>query len=234
MKLLAIDASTEALSAAILDSDHPESAREHFEIAPQAHARRLLPAAHDLIAAAGWRLADLDGLAFGRGPGAFTGLRIAAGLIQGLAAGLDRPVAPISTLAALAARAFADDTAERVRVVQDARMGEVYVGDFMRDADGAPVATGDERVIEPARLEAEPDAPGLARVGNGWALVAGARGLPDDHYVPAVDAPHALDIARLAVAVFAAGGGVSAGDAVPVYVRDDVARKPRRAVAAAQ
>ncbi|ROO26150.1 peptidase M22 [Salinisphaera orenii MK-B5] len=226
MKLLALDASTQALSVALFDSNAPADVREHFEVAPQAHARRLLPAAERLLAEAGWPLAALDGLAFGRGPGAFTGLRIAAGLIQGLAAGLDRPVVPISTLAALAAQAFAGDSADAVRVVQDARMGEVYVGDFSR-GESVPSAVGDERVIEPARLDADPSA--IARAGNGWPLVAAARGLAADHYAVVAEAPHAADIARLAAVALAAGDGVPAFRALPVYVRDDVARKPARA-----
>lgn len=227
MKLLALDASTEALSVALFDGDAPAAVPEHFEIAPRAHARLLLPAAERLLADAGWPLAALDGLAFGRGPGAFTGLRIAAGLIQGLAAGLDRPVVPISTLAALAAGAFAVDAADTVRVVQDARLGEVYVGDFSR-GETRPSAIDDERVIEPARLETDSSA--IARAGNGWPLVAAARDLAPNHYEVAAEAPHAADIARLAAVALAAGEGVSAFRALPVYVRDDVARKPARAM----
>jgi len=220
-RILALDASTEALSVAVLD-DACTVAFEHFEIAPQAHARLLLPAAQSLLDEAGWQLEDLDGLAFGRGPGAFTGLRIAAGLVQGLAGGLDCPVVPISTLAALAARCMATPEIDHVRVVQDARMGEVYTADFERGTSG-PKPVGAERVIEPARVLPWPDTPGWAGAGNGWPLVFAALGQAPRN--AGETWPHALDIARLAMPELLAGRGVSAEHALPVYVRDDVARK---------
>ncbi|MES1925110.1 tRNA (adenosine(37)-N6)-threonylcarbamoyltransferase complex dimerization subunit type 1 TsaB [Salinisphaera sp. T31B1] len=221
MRILALDASTEALSVALLDAER-DVAREHFEIAPRAHASRLLPEAQRLLAEAGWTLGMLDGLAFGRGPGAFTGLRIAAGLIQGLASGLERPVAPVSTLAALAARCLGQARVERVRVVQDARMGEVYTADFARGTP--PVLLGAERVVAPAAIDLIDDDNGWAAAGNGWALVADAG---DGRSVSVAEPwPHALDIARLGAELLGAGQGVSAVQALPVYVRDDVARKP--------
>ncbi|GAB3683183.1 tRNA (adenosine(37)-N6)-threonylcarbamoyltransferase complex dimerization subunit type 1 TsaB [Salinisphaera aquimarina] len=224
MKIAALDASTEALSVALLDTQAPVGEREHFEIAPQAHARRLLPTLERLLEEAGWTLADIDGLAFGRGPGAFTGLRIAAGLIQGLAAGLDRPVVPVSTLAALAARCFTRADLCHVRVVQDARMGEVYTADFSRDG-GSPRLQGVERVIEPAAVDLLPDADDWAAAGNGWPLVIDARSATGPEVLEIW--PHALDIARLAAPVLARGDGLGADQALPVYVRDDVARKAK-------
>lgn len=223
MMILALDGSTEALSVAVLDTRRPADAHAHFEIAPRAHARRLLPEAQRLLDEAGLALADIDGFAFGRGPGAFTGLRVTAGLIQGLASGTDRPVVPVSTLAALAARCFALDCATRVRVVQDARMGEIYAADFERGEHG-PVPISAERVIRPAALV--PAADDMARAGNGWALVASVRGQDRSAFRISVDYPHAMDIARLAAPVLARGDGVPAARAVPTYVRDDVARKP--------
>ncbi|MGB7755948.1 MAG: tRNA (adenosine(37)-N6)-threonylcarbamoyltransferase complex dimerization subunit type 1 TsaB [Salinisphaera sp.] len=222
MKILALDASTDALSAALFDSDAPERAREIFEVAPRAHATRLLPAVQTLLDEHGLRLRDLDGIAFARGPGAFTGLRIAAGLVQGLAGGVNRPVVGISTLAALAARAFEQTPAATyVQVVQDARMGEIYTATFERGAMPEPVA--EERVIAPADLRVELGA-GVCRAGNGWSLVVAAQNVGEAPV--AVDAPHAIDVARLAWPLFAAGQGMPAASAVPVYVRDDVARKP--------
>lgn len=223
MKILALDGSTEALSAALFDSDTPERAREIFEIAPRAHAARLLPAAQALLEEDRLALAGLDGIAFARGPGAFTGLRIAAGLAQGLAGGAGLPVVGISTLAALAARAFdASPTAHRVQIVQDARMGEIYTALFERSAMPDPVSA--ERVLAPGDLAVEPVAT-TGRAGNGWPLVYEAQGI--DAAPVAIDAPHAFDVARLAWPIFAAGGGMPAASALPVYVRDDVARKPR-------
>jgi tRNA threonylcarbamoyladenosine biosynthesis protein TsaB len=224
IKILALDASTEALSVALID-DEAGREFEHFEIAPQAHARRLLLLAHELLARAELDLAALDGFAFGRGPGAFTGLRIAAGLVQGLAGGLGKPVVPVSTLAALAARCQRNEDVEAVRVVQDARMGEIYTADFDRAADSAPVARAVERVIQPLDLDPAGEE-AFMRAGNGWAVVAAARGLAQDALALGETWPHALDIARLALPVLAAGDGVAAAEALPVYVRDDVARKP--------
>jgi len=225
MKILALDASTEALSVALLD-DASEVEREHFEIAPQAHARCLLPAAERMLIEAGWTLSDLDGLAFGRGPGAFTGLRIAAGLIQGLAGGLDRPVVPVSTLAALAARCMRGSDVAHVRVVQDARMGEVYTADFVRSDQpnpDTPALVGTERVIEPKRVSTVPEESRWAAAGNGWPLVFDALATAPTHIEQTW--PHALDIGRLALPQLAGGQGVSPEQALPVYVRDDVARK---------
>lgn len=222
MRLLALDASTEALSVALIDSAAGGMAREHFEIAPRAHAQRLLPIADDMLTGAGWSLRDLDGLAFGRGPGAFTGLRIAAGLVQGLASGLGRSVVPVSTLAAIAARCFEQGTLDRVRVVQDARMGEIYTADYVR-GDRVPRLIGAERVIEPSALVLD-DTQALLRGGNGWHLVEHD---PMRSNV-IVESPHAIDIVRLAAVEFAAGNALPPAEALPVYVRDDVARKPAR------
>ncbi|MES1927639.1 metal-dependent protease molecular chaperone [Salinisphaera dokdonensis CL-ES53] len=225
LKILALDASTEALSVALIDTaaDHDF---EHFEIAPQQHARRLLPQAQELLGRAELTLADLDGFAFGRGPGAFTGLRIAAGLVQGLAGGAGKPVVPVSTLAALASRCQLDPAIDHVRVVQDARMGEVYTADFRRGPDGAPEPLGPERVICPEALDTEFETRDCVRAGNGWAVMATARGVDADTLTPVEHWPHALDIARLAEPVLARGEAGTAAEALPVYVRDDVARKP--------
>lgn len=226
LTILALDASTEALSVALLRSDRPDQAREHFEIAPRAHASRLLPITRELLDEQGLQLSELSAIAFGRGPGAFTGLRIASGLVQGLASGAGCPVVPVSTLAALAARALAfNAAAEHVRVVQDARMGEIYTADFSRRAE-APQLVGVERVIDPGTLTtlAPIEQASIGYAGNGWHLV-------DPQIAAAVAAndcvlPHALDMAQLAVADVRTGRTVSAEQALPVYVRDDVARKP--------
>lgn len=222
MRILALDASTEALSVALYDDRAADAAREHFEIAPRAHAARLLPIAQELLDAAAWQLSDLDGLAFGCGPGAFTGLRIAAGLIQGLAYGADLPVAPVSTLAAIAARAFARHDGATVRVVQDARMGEIYTADFEL-AEGEPRCVRPERVARPDAIGNDAYRDDWLYAGNGWPVVAADcnRALP----LVCEQWPHALDIAMLGAKALEKGEGVDATQALPVYVRDDVARK---------
>lgn len=234
MKILALDAATEACSAALFD--HGE-VRERFQIAPREHARLLLPMAQALLDAAGWRLADLDALAFGRGPGAFTGLRIAAGLVQGLALGTGLPVLRISDLAALAARTIARHGAQQVLVVNDARMDELYCGAFERVAagaeqgeakDGAPRALVPARVLPPAALRAADYDQTWHAAGNGWAAQEQGLGTLKARLAPGVAEvyPHAEDIARLAALAFARGEAVAAHEALPEYVRNDVAKKP--------
>ena len=216
MTILAFDASTEALSVALYDRKRAID-DACFEIAPREHANKLLPLAQTLLDRHGLWLTDLQALAFARGPGAFTGLRIAAGLVQGLAIGASRPVVPVSTLAALAARAFAGQPdAAHAQIVQDARMGEIYTATFARDALDAPETP--ERVIAPEDLAVEP-AGDVVRAGNGWALL-------DITIDSELIYPHARDVGHLAAAAAARGEAVSPDQAVPVYVRDDVARKP--------
>lgn len=224
MKILALDTATEACSAALLLGDE---VHERFEIAPRRHADLILPMARELLAAAGIGLSGLDAIAFGRGPGAFTGLRIAAGTVQGLAFGADLPVVPVSDLAALATRARRRHGIERVLVVQDARMQEVYWAAF--DAAGAyPVAQTPEAVIAPADLPVNDFDGRWEGVGNGWAAYPEALAALADHAnaVGRETHPHAEDIARLAALDVEAGRTVPPERAVPTYVRDQVARKP--------
>jgi tRNA threonylcarbamoyladenosine biosynthesis protein TsaB len=133
MRLLALDTSTEACSVALL-LDGEVYLR--FEMTVRGHAELVLPMVEALLGESGIALEDLDGLAFGRGPGAFTGLRIATGVMQGLAFGANLPVAPVSSLAAVAEQVPAA-VGEAILVCNDARMGEVYWGVFGREADGA-------------------------------------------------------------------------------------------------
>ncbi len=141
MRLLALDTSTEACSVALLLDD---VLRLRFELTERSHADLVLPMVDELLAEAGVALADLDGLAFGRGPGAFTGLRIATGVVQGLALGAELPVAAISSLAAVAEQVPAA-AGETILVCNDARMGEVYWGVYQRK-DAAIVGLTPESV----------------------------------------------------------------------------------------
>jgi tRNA threonylcarbamoyladenosine biosynthesis protein TsaB len=227
MRLLAIDTSTEACSVALMiDRD----IRVRVEITDRSHAELVLPMVHGLLEQAGIDLRSLDGLAFGRGPGAFTGLRIAAGVVQGLAFGADLQVVPVSSLATVALQIPAA-AGERVLACNDARMGEVYWGCFTHDAEGLVQPIGPERVDPPESVGAGSSA---ARHAAGNALerhpalrqrlLTGGLRLHDG-ILPRADA-----VARLAAREFAAGRGVSAEQAVPVYVRDDVARPSGRGV----
>src|SRR5690606_29592 len=115
--ILALDTATEACSVALL---HEGRVLSHYEVAPRLHAQRLLPMVHDLLGEAGLALCARDAIAFGRGPGAFTGVRIAIGVVQGLAFALDRPVLPVSNLAVLAQRALREHGAQQVAAAIDA------------------------------------------------------------------------------------------------------------------
>ena len=227
MRVLALDTSTEACSAALY-RDGEVTLR--FEITERSHADLILPMVDSLLVEAGLSLADLDGLAFGRGPGGFTGLRIATGVVQGLALGSGLPVAPVSSLAAVAEQVPAA-AGEAILVCNDARMGEVYWGLFTRTVDGRVEPAGPESVSPPERVE-----PGASAVkhaaGNGLPrhpklrerLEAAGLQIHDGLY-PSADA-----VARLGVHELAAGRGVAAELALPVYVRDDVAKPSGPAV----
>jgi tRNA threonylcarbamoyladenosine biosynthesis protein TsaB len=227
MRLLALDTSTEACSVALLLDGELHM---RFQVTERSHAELVLPMVEGLLGEAGLVLADLDGLAFGRGPGAFTGLRIACGVVQGLALGADLPVVPVSSLAAVAEQVPAA-AGEVVLVCNDARMGEVYWGVYCRDAQGGVLPVCDETVSVPDTVGAR--APTACHVaGNALPrypalaarLHAGGLQLHEGLF------PRADAIARLGAIELAAGRGVPAAEALPVYVRDDVAKPAGTAV----
>lgn len=217
MRLLAIETSTEACSIAVwVDGD----VRERHEIAPRRHTQLALPWAEALLADAGVARAQLDAIAVGRGPGAFTGVRLDIALAQGIALALDRPLLPVSTLAVLAMQG----RAPRVLAAIDARMGEVYAGTFVRGDDGLVHADGGEHVAAPGDVRL-PDGE-FAALGTGFAADGGALATRAGTRVIALDAtalPHAADLARLADALFRAGGAVAPEHVEPAYLRDKVA-----------
>jgi len=223
MKLLAFDTSTEACSVALwIDGEM----RERYEVAPRRHTELVLPWAEELLAEAGIAKAQIDAIAVGRGPGAFTGVRLAVALAQGMALALDRPVLAISTLAALAMRAVpaAHANAEILAAI-DARMGEIYLGRFVADADGLVTAIGEEWMATPAATTLAGDAR-CRGVGTGFAamdsaLVAALADRLIDHDAAAL--PHAIDIARLAVRAHARGEAIAADLLEPAYLRNKVA-----------
>lgn len=217
MKLLAFETATEACSVALwIDGE----VRERFELAPRRHAELALPWAEALLAEAGVARRQLDVIAVGRGPGAFTGVRLAIALAQGIALALDRPVVAVSTLAALAQ----PGSAPRVLAAIDARMGEVYTGAFER-VDGALRPLGAETVSAPDAV-ALPDGVDWTGVGTGFGAVDGALATRLRDRLASVDAvalPHAADVARLAVQAHARGESVSADRLEPAYLRNHVA-----------
>ncbi len=228
--ILALDTSTDACSVALY-SDGVVSAL--FELAAKSHTQRLLPMVDELLKANSCELADLDAIAFGRGPGSFTGLRICAGIVQGLAFGASLPVIPVSTLEAMALGFYRSNPEEQlpVLVALDARMNEVYCGVFSR-SDELVSTIVDEAVVPPELLADQVQISKLqgefVGIGPGWhypaiQLLNPARQFLDIH-------PHAENMALIAAAKFAAGQTVSALEAQPVYLRDSVSWQKRQRI----
>jgi tRNA threonylcarbamoyladenosine biosynthesis protein TsaB len=217
VKLLAFEASTRRLSVALWQDG---ALAEKSADVPNGGSERLLPWAGELLAEAGFGLHQIDGIAFGAGPGGFTGLRLACGVAQGLAWGLDRPVVPVGTLAALALTSGDG----RVLACLDARMHEVYVAAY--EVSGESVAEIMTSKVGAGETVELPSGDGWRGVGDGfvaWGAVLGARLGGRLVSVQPDVLPTAAAVARLAVPVLARGGGVPAVDAVPLYVRDKVA-----------
>ncbi len=222
MKILAIDTATEACSAA-LSIDGETASR--FEVAPRRHTELLLPMVDELLTEAGMALSALDAIAFGRGPGSFTGVRIATATAQGIAYSADLLVAPVSTLAAIAQAAMDRRNALAVACAVDARMGEVYWATFRRGADGLAVLEGEERVLPPSDAPLLDEGISWHGAGSGWevyheALIERLGATPATLDAKAL--PHAATIARLAAAAVERGETVPPAEALPVYLRNRV------------
>ena len=218
MKLLALDTATESCSAALL-IDGAMSFRE-IEM-ERGHAERILPMIDALLSEAALKLTDLDAIAFGRGPGSFTGVRLAATVTQGLAFGASLGVIPISDLQAVAQRAMA--TESRVLVCNDARMGEVYWACYERGEGGLARLEGEERVSKPDEVKLPGGWSTATPVGRGFIAYADALPKPVDNSELLSFLPHAREIARLAVSDLEAGRLLPPEAAVPIYLRDNVA-----------
>lgn len=221
IRLLALDTTESACSAALW---YDGEVIERFEVAPRRHSELLLPMMDDLLAEAGAALTSLDAIGFARGPGSFTGLRIAASVAQGAAFGAGLPVVPVSSLQALARQICQGNRAERVLVAFDARMREVYWGAFDCVGVAPPRAIVDEAVCAPTDVVV-PDGGRWQAAGSGWAAypteLAACVGKPVELHADAH--VHAADVARIAVHAFIAGAAVPAEQALPVYLRDRVA-----------
>ncbi|HXH02220.1 MAG TPA: tRNA (adenosine(37)-N6)-threonylcarbamoyltransferase complex dimerization subunit type 1 TsaB [Candidatus Competibacteraceae bacterium] len=220
LKILALDTATEACSAAVLVGDE---VIERFAVAPRRHAELILPMLEAVLAEAGLRPAQLDAVAFGRGPGSFTGVRIATGVAQGIACAADLPVAPVSTLAAIARQVIAGRGVKRVAAALDARMGELYWGLYQADDEGGVTALAAE-CVAPAESVPLPAGADWYGAGSGWAAYGSALrqrlavvGSWDDCY------PRAGDIGRLGALAWRRGQLLAAEAALPVYLRDNVA-----------
>ncbi len=221
--LLALDTATEACSVALL---HDGKVLSHYEVIPRLHAQRLLPMIKDLLAEAGIAMSALDAIAFGRGPGAFTGVRIAIGVVQGLAFALERPVLPVSNLAVLAQRAFRERGVSQVAAAIDARMDEVYWGCY-RETAGEMRLVGAEAVMAPELAALPADITGeWFGAGTGWGYAERIPVALSGHDASLL--PHAQDLLTLAAFAWHRGEAVQADDAQPVYLRDKVATPKAR------
>jgi tRNA threonylcarbamoyladenosine biosynthesis protein TsaB len=219
MKLLAFETATEACSVALYVDGQ---VHERFEIAPRRHAELSLPWAEALLAEAGVARSQLDAIALGRGPGAFTGVRLAIAIAQGIALALDRPLIPVSTLQVLALRAPADAT--HVLSSIDARMGEVYVARQLR-VDGQWQLQGEEVVCAPDAVEL-PDGSRWFGVGTGFGAAEGVLAARLAGHLKGVDAqalPRASDLLKLAVPMFERGEVMAPERVEPAYLRNNVA-----------
>lgn len=245
MKILGIETSANACSAALLEGVQENfSCVERFEIAPRQHTQLILPMIDSVLGDVDVR--QVDALAFGCGPGAFTGIRVGTGVIQAISYGADRMVAPISSLAAIAQgfyRVFTCDKespgqVKKILVANDARMDEIYFGAYEL-SNGFMTLKGIEQVVKPGNLALFLQQQSIQLdedwylVGNGWTVYASQLAevteqcryvIIDDNFIY----PHARDIAYLAFKKVAAQELVKAEQVSPVYLRNNVAKKPKQ------
>ncbi|MDI9222559.1 tRNA (adenosine(37)-N6)-threonylcarbamoyltransferase complex dimerization subunit type 1 TsaB [Pantoea sp. EA-12] len=224
-RILALDTATEACSAALLNQQQIDA---RFEIAPRDHTQRILPLVQELLQLQQLDLTALDALAFGRGPGSFTGVRIGIGIAQGLALGANLPMIGISSLATMAQGAWRLTGAKRVLAAIDARMGEVYWAEYQRDENGEWLGAETEAVLKPEAAEAR-----IAQLSGEWATVgtgwqayphllngSAAKLITTDITLPAAE-----DMLPLAQCALLRGETVAVEHAEPVYLRNEVAWK---------
>ena len=221
MKILAFETATEACSVALyIDGEM----HERFDVVPKQHTALALPWAEQLLAEAGVKKSQLDAIAVGIGPGAFTGVRLAVALVQGIALALDKPVLPVSTLAALAMQGI-DLEPQRILAAIDARMGEIYCAEFELDSDGLVHPLTEEIVIAP---DAYHHASGysLVGVGTGFSAINNALQLNLGSQLVQCRSgalPHASDVARIAARDFKLGKMIAPDLLEPAYLRNKVA-----------
>lgn len=228
MKILAIDTATEACSAALnIDGE----ITSEYQLAPREHTQLILNMIESLLADSGLCMSDLDALAFGRGPGSFTGVRIATGVIHGIAFARDLPVVPVSTLASIAQSTYNDHQVEKVVAGIDARMGGVYWGCYQLANNGLMQLKGTEQVSPPGDVfipEGQDSKTPWVGSGSAWKpykeeLITSLNGAVtkafDDYF------PSSASIVQLAAYEYQQGNAVDAAKAQPIYLRNDVAKK---------
>lgn len=226
LKAIAFETATEACSVALyVDGE----VTEFHEIVPRKHTERLLPMMQQLLSEAEITIEQLDFIAFGRGPGAFTGVRIAASVAQGVALGADLPVVPVSSLAVLAQGCYEKTSATTILSAIDARMGEVYWSIYKPAGTGLVELVQDEQVIPPEDVSITVElTDNIAAVGSAWTTykdkLTDICSQPINSYDEDIY-PHAHYLIKLAVSEFDSGNSVAPELALPVYLRDNVAKK---------
>lgn len=238
--ILALDSSTDACSVALYRNGEVTSL---FELAAKSHTQRLLPMVDELLQSANCTLAGIDAIAFGCGPGSFTGLRICLGIVQGLAFGSNLPVIPVSTLAAVAAGYWRQESVacaslirEPLLIALDARMDEVYWAIFESSEKYLePALVGEESVMSPSLVASHEKVRALKKqfiaVGPGWHYTDLAAIKPDRVVMEAY--PYAEDIARIAAEKFSRGEMIPVQQAEPVYLRNSVSWQKRQRIRSA-
>lgn len=221
MKILAFETATEACSVALyIDGE----VHERFDVVPKQHTALALPWAEQLLAEAGIKKSQIDAIGVGIGPGAFTGVRLAVALVQGIALALDKPVLPVSTLAALAMQGV-DLKPDTILAAIDARMGEIYCAAFQVDKDGLVSSVSEEVVIAPDAYRHPGEHP-VVGVGTGFSAINNTLQSnlgPLLLHCRADALPHASDIARIAARDFKLGKMISPDFLEPAYLRNKVA-----------
>jgi tRNA threonylcarbamoyladenosine biosynthesis protein TsaB len=222
--ILAIETATEACSAALAIGDNITT---RFEIAPREHTKLILTMMDNVLAQAGVALAQINAVAFGRGPGAFTGVRIATGVAHGIALATDKPLLPISTLAAIAQQMYQQQGAAHCFAAIDARMEEIYWGAYSAN-NGLMTLQGEEVVSKPNILQVAANAKKSAWIaaGSGWDAHEQQLNTAIIPHLNKIDniLPSAQYIAQLAVKEYQEGKGVTAEQAQPIYLRDKIAQ----------
>ena len=222
MNILVIDTATEACSVALATDNGVEN---RFEVCPQQHSVKLLPMVQNALSAANMTIGQVDYLAVAVGPGSFTGVRIAMGMIQGLSFGADLPIVKISTLQAMAQEVYAKHTSDSVVSLIDARMSEVYFGHYRPDEDGVMQLQNEELVLPPEELIGSTlsELQSVYAAGTGWQAYDELKTV--DCTATDVLYPNAIHMLPMARHQIAENNLFQASDIEPTYLRDKVTWK---------
>ncbi|MEH6453423.1 MAG: tRNA (adenosine(37)-N6)-threonylcarbamoyltransferase complex dimerization subunit type 1 TsaB [Psychromonas sp.] len=227
LNVLCVDTSTEACSVAVLiQTGSEQKVTEHFMLAPREHTTKILPTVEQVLQSSGLSLAEIDVVAYGRGPGSFTGVRIGISIAQGLAFGIEKNMVGVSTLQAMAQQAFKLQQANDVYAAIDARMGEVYFARYQVQ-NNIMTLINEELVIKPvdlielqlANLET------AVLVGSGWAAYPELTEYFNNGQQSDIEFPNAKYMLDEAVRCIEDGQTVLPELALPVYLRDKVTWK---------